>query len=247
MTEERKAQYDTTYMQMAMVLSQLSYCIKKKVGAILVKDNKVIATGFNGSPARQFPNNCEDENGKTLWHTIHAESNAITSVAASTQNCTGATMYITCSPCKDCAKLIYQSGIVRVLYLDFYKDLDGVDFLKSAGIEVVQFSAPNPNNIDLTTHYATTSNGAVIYKPDLTTSYRDSITVLLKNKLYEHIDKSIDTFLVRDGENFEELRHFLILTKDYKEHLKNRPRVYVHFLKIANNMKYDLSKVVELE
>lgn len=132
MTESRKRKYDIIYMDMAKVLSELSYCEKKKVGALIVNDNKIIANGFNGSPSNTFPNICEDASGKTYWHTLHAETNAIASIASSTQNSAHSTLYVTCAPCRDCAKLIYQSKITRVVYLDDYKTSDGVEFLKKS-------------------------------------------------------------------------------------------------------------------
>ncbi len=116
---------------------QLSYCQRKKVGAIIVKDKMIISDGYNGTPSG-FENCCEDDEGKTKWYVLHAEANAILKVAKSTQSCDNATLYITMSPCKDCSKLIHQSGIVRVVYQNSYKDLAGIDFLKRAGVEVVQ-------------------------------------------------------------------------------------------------------------
>ena len=135
MTEERKKQQDIIYLKMANIMSDFSYCQKKKVAALLVKDNKIIANGINGSPSGD-ENFCEDSEGKTLWKTLHAESNVISSMAASTQSSKGSTMYITLSPCKDCAKLIYQSKIKRVVYSEDYKDLDGVNFLKERNVVV---------------------------------------------------------------------------------------------------------------
>jgi dCMP deaminase len=139
MTEERKHEQDLTYMKMAKVMAEFSYCVKKKVGALLVKNNRIIANGINGAPQGEFDEHvCEGEDGKTLWKTLHAESNVISSMAASTQSSEGSTMYITCSPCKDCAKLMLQSKIIRVVYSEEYKDLDGVNFLKERGVIVDQ-------------------------------------------------------------------------------------------------------------
>ena len=135
MTEERKHLQDIIYLKEAKVHSELSYCEKKKVAAFLVKNNRTIANGINGRVSGA-PNVCEGADGKTLWETIHAESNAIISVAASTQSTEGATMYITCAPCKDCSKLIVQAKVVRVVYAENYKDLDGVDFLRKHGVVV---------------------------------------------------------------------------------------------------------------
>jgi dCMP deaminase len=138
-SEHRKIQYDKAYMDMARTWAKLSYAVKKQVGAIIVKDRMIISDGFNGTPSG-FCNTAEDEHGKTHWYTLHAEANAILKLAASTQNSIGATLYITCSPCRDCAKLIYQSGIKRVVYADNYKTNDGIDFLKQAGINVEKIS-----------------------------------------------------------------------------------------------------------
>lgn len=129
--------YDKAYLRIAREWGQLSYCQRKKVGAIIVKDKMIISDGYNGTPSG-FENCCEDEEGTTKWYVLHAEANAILKVAKSTQSCDGATLYITMSPCKDCSKLIHQSGIVRVVYQNGYKDLAGIDFLKRAGVEVIQ-------------------------------------------------------------------------------------------------------------
>ena len=101
----------------------------------------IISDGYNGTPTG-MENICEDEENYTKWYVLHAEANAIMKVASSTQSCSGATLYVTLSPCKDCSKLIYQAGIVRVVYIDKYKDTTGIDFLKDAGVEVVQISNP---------------------------------------------------------------------------------------------------------
>ena len=122
---------------MAHEWGNLSHCERKKVGAIIVKNKMIISDGFNGTPSG-FDNKCEDENGDTNWYVLHAEANAILKVAASTQSCKGATLYITLSPCQSCSKLIHQAGIVRVVYSTAYKDLSGVEFLEKAGIEVSQ-------------------------------------------------------------------------------------------------------------
>lgn len=129
--------YDKAYLKIAKEWGQLSYCQRKKVGAIIVKDKMIISDGYNGTPSG-FENCCEDKDGKTKWYVLHAEANAILKVAKSTQSCDNATLYITMSPCRDCSKLIHQSGIVRVVYQNSYKDLAGIEFLKRAGVEVVQ-------------------------------------------------------------------------------------------------------------
>ena len=141
MNKNKQLKYDIAYLKMAKTWSELSYCTKKQVGAIVVKDKMIISDGYNGTPSGDnFENNCEDENNKTQWYVLHAEANAILKIAKSNQNSDGSTLYITHSPCKDCSKLILQSGIKRVLYLENYKDLDGVDFLKKGGIIVEQMS-----------------------------------------------------------------------------------------------------------
>ncbi len=128
--------YDKAYLRIALEWSKLSYCKRKQVGAIIVKDRMIISDGYNGTPSG-FENCCEDENDKTKWYVLHAEANAILKVARSTQSCDGATLYITLSPCKECSKLIHQSGIKRVVYHQYYKDTEGVEFLQKAGVEVV--------------------------------------------------------------------------------------------------------------
>ena len=120
---------------MAHEWGKLSYCERKQVGAIIVKDRMIISDGYNGTPTG-FENFCEDEEGYTKWYVLHAEANAISKVASSTQSCKGGTLYITLSPCKECSKLIHQAGIVRVVFTKAYKDTSGIEFLKKAGIEV---------------------------------------------------------------------------------------------------------------
>mgnify|MGYP000117865643 FL=1 len=136
MPEKKQLRYDKAYIRMASEWGKLSHCIRKQVGAIIVKDRMIISDGYNGSPTG-FDNYCEDEDGYTKWHVLHAEANAILKVASSTQSCKGATLYITLSPCKECSKLVHQSGIKRVVYKDKYKDDSGVKFLEKAGVEVV--------------------------------------------------------------------------------------------------------------
>ena len=124
-------------MRIATEWSKLSYCKRKQVGAIIVKDRMIISDGYNGTPSG-FENCCEDHNGLTNWYVLHAEANAILKVARSTQSCDNATLYITLSPCKECSKLIHQSGIKRVVFQQGYSDMSGIDFLKRAGVEVIQ-------------------------------------------------------------------------------------------------------------
>ena len=121
---------------MAREWGKLSYCNRKQVGAIIVKDKMIISDGYNGTPTG-FENVCEDDENNTKWYVLHAEANAILKVASSTQSCHGATLYITLSPCKDCSKLVHQAGIKRVVYHSAYKDLTGVKFLEKAGVEIV--------------------------------------------------------------------------------------------------------------
>lgn len=120
---------------MALEWGQLSYCHRKKVGAIIVKDRMIISDGYNGTPTG-FENPCEDEEGYTKWYVLHAEANAISKVASSTQSCEGATLYITLSPCRECSKLIHQSRIKRVVYQQEYKDDSGLRFLQRAGVQL---------------------------------------------------------------------------------------------------------------
>lgn len=131
--------FDIAYLKMALEWAKLSYCKRKQVGALIVKDRMIISDGFNGTPSG-FENCCEDESGNTHWYVLHAEANAILKLASSTQSAHGATLYITLSPCKECSKLIVQSGIKKVFYIDEYKDLEGVNLLKSKGIEVYRIS-----------------------------------------------------------------------------------------------------------
>lgn len=135
---KKQIKYDTAYLRMAFEWAKLSYCERKQVGALIVKDRMIISDGFNGTPSG-FENCCEDEVNQTKWYVLHAEANAILKVAASTQSCKDATLYITLSPCKECSKLIHQSGIKRVVYAKAYTDTSGLDFLKDAGVELTQY------------------------------------------------------------------------------------------------------------
>ena len=132
---KKQHKYDVAYLRMAAEWAQLSYCRRKQVGAIIVKDKMIISDGYNGTPTG-FENVCEDEEGSTKWYVLHAEANAILKVASSTQSCQGATLYITLSPCKDCSKLIHQAGIKRLVYNVDYKDNSGIAFLERAGVVV---------------------------------------------------------------------------------------------------------------
>jgi dCMP deaminase len=139
MTEAKQAKYDNAYLRIASEWSKLSYCKRKQVGAIIVRDRMIISDGYNGTPSG-FENCCEDEENLTHWYVLHAEANAILKVANSTQSCKDATLYITLSPCRECSKLIHQSGIKRVVYKDAYKDTSGIEFLQKAGVEVSHIS-----------------------------------------------------------------------------------------------------------
>lgn len=137
----KKLRYDKAYLRMAKTWGELSHCNRKQVGALIVRDGMIISDGYNGTPAG-FDNCCEDENGDTHWYVLHAEANAILKVARSANNCRGATLYLTLSPCKECSKLVLQAGIERLVYVTQYKDRAGVDFLLDAGVEVVQIENP---------------------------------------------------------------------------------------------------------
>lgn len=127
---------DRRYLRMARIWSENSYCKRRQVGAIIVKDSMIISDGFNGTPSG-FENVCEDADGHTKPYVLHAEANAITKVARSNNSSDGATLYVTASPCIECAKLIIQSGIKRVVYGELYRLCDGIDLLKRAGIETI--------------------------------------------------------------------------------------------------------------
>lgn len=135
MKDDKQLQYDVAYLRMAKEWSKLSYCDRKQVGALIVKDKMIISDGYNGTPTG-FENICEDDEGYTKWYVLHAEANAILKVASSTQSCRGATLYITMSPCQQCSKLIHQAGISRLVFHHGYKDDSGVKFLEKAGVEI---------------------------------------------------------------------------------------------------------------
>ena len=137
MTKEKQNKYDIAYLKIAREWGKLSYCKRRQVGAIIVKNNMIISDGYNGTPSG-FENVCEDDNNFTKWYVLHAEANAITKVASSTQSSEGATLYISLSPCKNCSKLIHQAKIKRVVYEVQYKDTSGLEFLQKAGVEVCQ-------------------------------------------------------------------------------------------------------------
>lgn len=132
-TENKRLLLDKRYLRMALVWSENSYCIRRKVGALLVKDKMIISDGYNGTPAG-FENICEDENNVTKPYVLHAEANAITKIAKSNNSSENATLYVTSSPCIECSKLIIQAGIKRVVYSELYRNNDGIMLLNRAGI-----------------------------------------------------------------------------------------------------------------
>lgn len=134
---EKQNRYDKVYMKMALEWAKLSHCKKNKVGALIVKNKTIISDGYNGMPTG-FENTCEDSEGKTKWLVLHAEANAILKVANATQSCEGATLYTTVSPCKECSKLILQAKILRVVFLEYYKDKEGLILLEKTGIQIKQ-------------------------------------------------------------------------------------------------------------
>ncbi|PZW44263.1 dCMP deaminase [Mesonia algae] len=133
MKDKKQLKFDKAYLRIAKEWGKLSHCNRKQVGALIVKDRMIISDGYNGTPTG-FENPCEDDEGYTKWYVLHAEANAILKVAGSTQSCKDATLYITMSPCKECSKLIHQSGIKRVVYHIDYKDNSGLSFLEKAGV-----------------------------------------------------------------------------------------------------------------
>ncbi|MBP8945594.1 MAG: dCMP deaminase family protein [Paludibacteraceae bacterium] len=135
MTEKQRL-LDQRYMRMARIWAENSYCKRRQVGALLVKNKMIISDGYNGTPSG-FENDCEDEENNSKPYVLHAEANAITKVARSHNSSEGATLYVTASPCMECAKLIIQAGIKRVVYGEQYRITDGIELLKRAGIEVV--------------------------------------------------------------------------------------------------------------
>ena len=136
MESEKQRKFDQRYLEMARIWAKNSYCTRRQVGALVVKKNMIISDGYNGTPSG-FENVCEDDNGITKPYVLHAEANAITKLARSSNNSEGATIYITASPCIECAKLIIQAGIKRVVYGEKYRLTDGIELLDRAGIEVV--------------------------------------------------------------------------------------------------------------
>lgn len=144
-SHDKQFRLDQRYLAMAGIWAGNSYCTRRKVGAILVKDKMIISDGYNGTPAG-FENVCEDENGLTKPYVLHAEANAITKVAKSNNSSYGSTLYVTSSPCMECAKLIIQSGIIRVVYMKKYRNTEGLDLLRRAHIELLQIEEIAENN-----------------------------------------------------------------------------------------------------
>lgn len=141
-TSDKQEILDKRYLRMATIWAENSYCERRKVGAIIVKDKMIISDGYNGTPAG-FENVCEDEYGATKPYVLHAEANAITKVARSNNSSEGSTLYVTASPCVECAKLIIQSGITRVVFNDLYRLTDGIDLLRRAGVECLHINDIN--------------------------------------------------------------------------------------------------------
>ncbi|MDR0560119.1 MAG: dCMP deaminase family protein [Prevotellaceae bacterium] len=133
---DKQLQFDRLYLEMARIWAKNSYCVRRQVGALLVKNKMIISDGYNGTPSG-FENVCEDENGDTKPYVLHAEANAITKIARSNNSSEGATLYVTTSPCIECAKLIIQAGIKRVVYFDKYRSDEGLKLLERAGTELL--------------------------------------------------------------------------------------------------------------
>lgn len=140
--EEKTRILDSRYLRMARIWSENSYCVRRKVGALIVKDKMIISDGYNGTPSG-FPNICESDEGVTFPYVLHAEANAITKVARSNNSSDGSTLYVTASPCMECSKLIIQAGIRKVVFTELYRITDGLDLLRNAGIEVVHLPLDN--------------------------------------------------------------------------------------------------------
>jgi dCMP deaminase len=134
---EKQLDFDRRYLEMAKIWAKNSYCIRRQVGALIVKDKMIISDGYNGTPSG-FENICEDETGKTKPYVLHAEANAITKVAKSNNSSEGATLYVTSAPCMECSKLIIQAGIKRVVYSDDYRATEGIELLARTGIDILK-------------------------------------------------------------------------------------------------------------
>lgn len=233
-SDSRKRQYDVAYMDMAKRWSLLSHCKKKQVGALIVKDRMIISDGFNGTIS-SFDNNCEDETGATNWHTLHAEANAILKLAASTHNSIGATLYITCSPCRDCSKLIYQSGITRVVYDEDYKTYDGVEFLKKAGIQIQKMNEIQNNLTDIIDSFESdhNKNHMILIHKNINKAHSEND--------FESINKSIIHLMDKYYNDVDLLRSYLVATNSFKEKLSLRNSVYARLVLLYNNLGLKIS------
>lgn len=140
MAGNKQLKFDKSYLKMAAIWAENSYCERRKVGALIVKDRSIISDGYNGTPSG-FENVCEDENGITKTYVLHAEANAITKMAKSNNSSSNSTLYVTAAPCVECSKLIIQAGIVRVVYRDSYRLTDGIELMERAGIEVIRITS----------------------------------------------------------------------------------------------------------
>lgn len=143
--DDKQTTLDRRYLRMAKIWSENSYCERRKVGALIVKDKMIISDGYNGTPAG-FPNVCESEEGVTFPYVLHAEANAITKVARSNNSSEGSTLYVSTSPCMECSKLIIQAGIRRVVFSEIYRITDGLELLQKAGIEIVHLPLETSDN-----------------------------------------------------------------------------------------------------
>jgi dCMP deaminase len=144
----KQIRLDLIYLRMAKEWSKNSYCIRKKVGSLIVNNNKIISDGYNGMPYG-FNNKCEDDNGKTKWNVLHAEANALMKLTKSSDTAYGATMYLTFSPCENCSKLIHQAGIKRLVFTDLHSNLKGLMFLNEAGVDIWRYTNIYFDNFDL--------------------------------------------------------------------------------------------------
>ena len=140
--EEKQRKLDIRYLKMARIWAENSYCVRRQVGALIVKDKMIISDGYNGTPSG-FENICENDMGATKPYVLHAEANAITKVAKSANNCDGGTLYVTTSPCMECSKLIIQAGIKRVVFSEKYHNTEGLDILSKVGVELVHIPIEN--------------------------------------------------------------------------------------------------------
>lgn len=139
--KKKQRKYDNAYLRMSLEWAKLSHCNRRQVGALIIKDGMIISDGYNGTPSG-YENDCEDEEGLTKWYVLHAEANALMKLAKSGNYSKGATLYITMSPCKECSKLIHQAGILRIVYINKYKDDSGLKFLEECGLDVMHIEDP---------------------------------------------------------------------------------------------------------